>query len=312
MKKIVVVGTGIIGLDHIKAIENSDKFELAALCDLNEGVVSQLAEKYNVPYFLDYHDIPSNVEADAVILNLPHFLHCESTVFFLEHGYNVLVEKPMANTVAECDKMIEAANRSGKKLAVGHVQRFFNANRKVKELVDSEELGKLCMFTEVRTTDYFKPTRPRWFLNKKTAGGGIVMNYGAHALDKLFYITEKNAAQVSASCGNIKNEFDIEGHAQFLLQFDGSLSASITFSAYSLSDYDSVYYFTNGALKVTDSRLLSYTTDGEWHSIDVEEDGMHMERQLEEFYKYLSGEHADIADAEYGRAVISVIEAVYE
>lgn len=311
MKKIVVVGTGIIGLDHINAIENSDKFELAALCDLNEEVVSALAEKYNVPYFLDYHDIPSQVKADAVVLNLPHFLHCESTVFFLENGYNVLVEKPMANTVAECDKMIEAANKSGKKLAVGHVQRFFNANRKVKEIVDSEELGKLCMFTEVRTTDYFKPTRPRWFLNKKTAGGGIVMNYGAHALDKLFYVTEKTSANVNAACGNIKNEFDIEGHAQFMLKFDDGLSASITFSAYSLSDYDSVYYFTNGALKVTDSRLLSYTTDGEWHSIDVEEDGKHMERQLEEFYRYISGETANIADAEYGKAVISVIEDVY-
>lgn len=218
----------------------------------------------------------------------------------------------MANTVAECDEMIAAANKNGKKLAVGHVQRFYNANRKVKDIVQSKEFGELCMFTEVRTTDYFKPTRPRWFLSKKTAGGGIVMNYGAHALDKLFYITEETSPSVFSNCGNIKNDYDIEGHAQFMLKFESGLSASVTFSAYSLSDYDSVYYFTNGALKVTDSRLLSYTTNGEWNSIDVSEDGKHMERQLDEFYKYISGENSNIADAQYGKAVISAIEKVYK
>lgn len=311
-KKIVVVGTGIIGIEHIKAIEASEHFTLCALCDVNKEKVSALAEEYNVPYFTDYHEIPSSLNADAVILNLPHFLHCESTVFFLNNGYNVLVEKPMANSVKECDEMIDAANRNNKILAVGHVQRFFNANRKVKEIVDSGKLGKLCMFTEVRTTDYFTQARPKWFLSKKTAGGGIVMNYGAHALDKLCYITGKLPDQVNASCGNCKNEYDIEGHAQFMLKYPDGLSACVTFSAYSLSDYDTVYYFTNGALKVSDSRLLSYSTDGTWCPVDVDEDGKYMERQLEEFYNLLSGKTADIADALYSKNIIRIIEQIYQ
>ena len=118
MIKIAIVGTGIIGVDHIKAISQVEDAELCALCDVNEEVVKKFSEEYNVPYFTDYKDIPSNVDVDAVIINLPHFLHCESTVFFLDNGINVLIEKPMANTVAECDKMIDAAKRNNKKTKV--------------------------------------------------------------------------------------------------------------------------------------------------------------------------------------------------
>ena len=75
MIKIAIVGTGIIGIDHIKAIAQVREAELCALCDVNEEVVKKLSEEYNVPYFTNYKDIPGNVEVDAVILNLPHFLH---------------------------------------------------------------------------------------------------------------------------------------------------------------------------------------------------------------------------------------------
>ena len=140
MIKIAVVGTGIIGIDHLNAIKSSDKCELVAVCDNKEDVAKDIGERYSVPYFTDYHDILDNVEADAVILNLPHFLHCDVTVYFLEKGVHVLVEKPMANTVEECDRMIEASKKSGKKLAVGHIQRFFESNKEVKKIVESGKL----------------------------------------------------------------------------------------------------------------------------------------------------------------------------
>ena len=129
MINIAIVGTGIIGLSHINAIKMLDGCRLCALCDLNEEKVSALAKENGVPYFLNYKDIPSSVECDAVILNLPHGLHCESTILFLENGIHVLVEKPMANSACECDQMIDAASKSGKHLAIGHIQRFFSANR---------------------------------------------------------------------------------------------------------------------------------------------------------------------------------------
>ena len=116
MIKIAIVGTGAIATAHIRAISKLPQCELAALCDLNEVRVKELADGLGVPYFLDYKDIPTSVDVDAVILNLPHGLHVSASVFFLESGVHVLVEKPMANTVEECDTMMAAAKKVGKKL----------------------------------------------------------------------------------------------------------------------------------------------------------------------------------------------------
>lgn len=311
MIKIAIVGTGIIGLSHIKAIKNIEGCKLVALCDVNEAVVKPLAEENGVPYFLNYKDIPENVECDAVILNLPHGLHCESTVFFLENGMHVLVEKPMANTVEECDKMIAAAEKSGKKLAIAHIQRYFTANRKVKEILDSGELGRFCMAVEQRSINYFLDSRPRWFLSKKAAGGGIVMNYGAHALDKLKYITGAKVVEVDSLVANYKNEYDVEGHAQFFGKLDNGASISVTFSAYSPVVYEDIYYFTGGAIRSLGSSTFEINRGTGWEKLDIQSDGLEIAREIAEFVKFVRGEEADIPDAEYSRDVIRTIEEIY-
>lgn len=124
MIRLAVVGTGSIGLEHIRAMEQTDVCGLAAVCDCREEVAASIGGRFGVPWTIDYRKLPALVEADAVILNLPHHLHEESTAFFLEQGWHVLVEKPMAVTVEACERMRQQAQRSGRRLAVGHVQRF--------------------------------------------------------------------------------------------------------------------------------------------------------------------------------------------
>ncbi len=314
MLKIAIVGTGIIGLSHIEAIKKLDSCKLVALCDLNEEKVKKLAEENNVPYFIDYKDIPKSVDCDAVILNLPHGIHCESTVFFLEAGMHVLVEKPMANTVEECKKMIEASKKYNKKLAVAHIQRYFNSNMKVKEFIKSEEFGKLCMYNETRCIDYFDEKRPRWFLDKKMAGGGIVMNYGAHAFDKLIYATDAKPVSIDANCSNIKNGESIEGHAQIFAKFDNGVTATITFNGYSNLIYEAYYHFTNGCIRVLGSDQLEINRGDRtgWHRVDGVNDGLAIVREIEEFRKYVELGEANIPDGEYGMTIIDTIEKIYE
>lgn len=311
MIKIAVVGTGIIGIEHLKAIGEIDELELVAVCDVNEDRVKAIAAEYGVPYFLDYKDIPEKTNAEAVILNLPHGLHCSSTVFFLEAGLHVLIEKPMANTTVECDEMLSAAKASEKTLAVGHIQRFFNANKLAKDYINSGRIGKLCMIHELRSTNYFKPDRPAWFFNKKLSGGGIVMNYGAHALDKFRYVTDKNIISVDANCGNIKNSESIEGHAQFFVKMEDGITATVTFSGYSPVGYETIYIGTEGAVKVIDGKKIAIRNGATWDEIPEVNDGRHMIRQLVAFSKLIRGEDSEMPDGEYGRAIIRAIEEIY-
>ena len=311
MLKIAVVGTGIIGISHLNAIQQSESCVLCAICDLNEAAVKPLAEKYHVPYFTDYKDIVAKTEAEAVILNLPHWLHCEVSEFFLDNGLHVLVEKPMANTIEECNRMMKAAARNNRKLAIGHIQRFFQANRKVKEICDSRKLGELCMFNELRAENYFSASRPKWFLDKKLAGGGIVMNYGAHALDKLLYVMDSKPVKINATIGNIVNDCSIEGHAQIHIRFENNVSANITFSGYGNGGYEAVYYFSKGALKVTGGTQLSMNTGNGWEDVEVEKGKDAMLLQLEEFCKFIKNEPSEIVTGEYAVEIIRAIEEMY-
>ena len=309
---IAVIGTGIIGSSHLHAISRSDSCRLCAVCDINESAAIAAADKYGVPYFTDYRDIPTKTEADAVILNLPHWLHCEAAVFFLDSGLHVFVEKPMAISVDECDKMLAAAAHSGKQLAVGHLQRFVAANRKVRDVVQSGELGRLCMITEFRTIDYFAPNRPKWFLNKELAGGGIIMNYGAHALDKFFYIMDSRPEYIRANVQNWKNDCSIEGHSQIMINFKNGVSATITFNGYTNSGYETIYYFTEGTLKVSNTTQLFMRAGQEWIPVQLQESDDYMLCQLEAFCSLVRGESSEMPTGTYAKDVISAIERIYE
>lgn len=309
--KVAIIGTGIIAKSHLKAIKNTGVCELCAVCDINEEKAKALSEEYQVPYFLDYHEIPGSVEADAVIINLPHYLHCESSVFFLEHGIHVLVEKPMANSVEECEKMIAAAERNNCKLAVGHVQRYNKANAYVKKVIAEGHMGKLCMITGFRSINYFLDSRPRWFLNKKLSGGGIGMNYGAHALDTLFYITDEREAEIVSSYGNLINEYDIEGHVQFMIKLPNGVSMCETLSGYQSCGHELIYYFTDGVLKVEGAKDVYKFEEGKWLPVDIGEEAPAMERQLLDFCSYLEDKPSMICEPQCGKAVIAALEKVY-
>lgn len=313
MLKIAIVGTGAIASSHIKAIEANDKLKLVALCDLNEERVKALAEQRGVPYFLNYKDIPEAVECDAVILNLPHGLHASASIFFLEAGLHVLVEKPMANTVEECDAMNEAAEKSGKKLAIAHVQRYMAVNRKIKEIIDSGELGRLCMYNEQRSINYFLPSRAPWFTSKKMAGGGIVMNYGAHAFDRLCYTASCSPVEVIGACDNFINDRDVEGHAQMMAKCDNGVSATITFSGYSTVDYIIYYYFTGGALRVVGTSAVEIKKEGEraWSPVAVDMSTDPFILELEDFRKFTNDEPTEIPDYAYSRKIIEAIQKGY-
>ena len=112
MFKIGLIGVGSVGSLHKKAIMDHPECELTAICNRTLAKAEKLAEDIDARAYSDYKDMQEKEDLDAVIVNLPHDLHKDVSIYFLERGINVLVEKPMANTVEECDAMIEAAKKS--------------------------------------------------------------------------------------------------------------------------------------------------------------------------------------------------------
>lgn len=111
MKRFGIVGAGVIAAEHKKALMKRSDCIIAAVCDVVREKAEVIAEGTQARVYTDYHVMCEEVKPDAVIINLPHFLHCEATVYFLEKKTAVLVEKPMANTVSECNRMIAASEK---------------------------------------------------------------------------------------------------------------------------------------------------------------------------------------------------------
>jgi predicted dehydrogenase len=134
-----------------------------------------------------------------VIVNTPHALHLPMALDAAHRGLHVLVEKPMATTVADCDTMLAACAAAGVTLAIGHIQHFFPDKVTAHELVASGELGDVVLVRDHRSTDYRPGTRPDWFFSPEVAGGGALMNIGGHCLDRTLWFGGGRAVELSAS-----------------------------------------------------------------------------------------------------------------
>ena len=185
--RLAVVGCGkITELGHMRAIVKERSCKCTLLVDPNEGRTKELAKTFRIERTAaDYHAVKEH--AEAAILALPHHLHAEVSCDLLRAGIHVLIEKPMAMSAAECEAMNAAAEEGGAVLSVGLQRRFIHSIDFVKQALDQGMLGRL------RSFDYREGGIYRWqlvsdfLLRKETAGGGVLFDTGAHALDLLLY-----------------------------------------------------------------------------------------------------------------------------
>ncbi|HEV2123053.1 MAG TPA: Gfo/Idh/MocA family oxidoreductase, partial [Chloroflexota bacterium] len=142
-----IVGLGRIAQGHIGAISKAEGVHLAAVCDLDATRLDRVTKEQNCPGEPTLERLLARDDVDIALILLPHALHEDATIAAARAGKHVMVEKPMAMEVEACDRMIDAASKTGAKLFVAHTERFLSANRKAKELLDAGEVGTPIMAT---------------------------------------------------------------------------------------------------------------------------------------------------------------------
>jgi predicted dehydrogenase len=212
--RIAVVGCGAVAERyHLPALTASPDVELVAFVDRSDARARELAGRAGGGLVLSNHgELAGRV--DAAIVAVPNALHAEVSTALLRAGVNVLVEKPMARTVQECDDMIAAAERAGVVLAVGHDFRQFPIARAVRALCASGVLGP------VRRVDVRQGAGSRWpsvgaDALMRDAGGGVLLTFGVHILDLLEWWL--GALEVVASRDDAEGGVEAECHCTFQL-----------------------------------------------------------------------------------------------
>ena len=228
-----VVGVNGMGFGHLKTASSSPAAKLTAICDIDLDVAKARRDELglDVPIYEKFEDMLAEADIDAVALATPHYLHCPHAVAAAEAGKHVLTEKPLAISVAEGDRMIEAAKKNGVVLGVGHQRRWSGAMRGMRKVLNDGTLGSPYRFqyanASVRTEAYYAsgPWRGRW----DQEGGGNLINQHVHDLDAICYLLGK-PVEVSAWTANWSHKHEVEDVAMAIVTFDSGWTGTINMS----------------------------------------------------------------------------------
>lgn len=212
MIKIAIIGTGGIAPAHIDGIlPFPDRCKIVALVDIYPEKAEAIKKRYNLEeaQVFDSHTalLQSNLEFDLAHVCTPPYVHMSISVDMMDAKKNVIVEKPMATCLAECDQMIDAASRNGVTLACIAQNRFRNSIYKLKKTLDSGIAGKLrCAHINSlwwRAHSYYDLWwRGLW----EKEGGGCTLNHAVHHIDMLNWIQDDMPVYVSSMLANVMHD----------------------------------------------------------------------------------------------------------
>jgi predicted dehydrogenase len=189
--RLAVIGVGNIGRSHVGHIAALPNTELVAVCDINHARADTCAGEYGVQAYYTYQNLLKNASVDGIVIATPHYEHVQMALDAFAQGIHVLVEKPIAVHAKDARKMIAAheSAREGKPdlvFAAMFMQRTYGHWQKIKDLIDSGELGQLVRTTWM-VTDWFRTQiyydSGGWRATWRGEGGGVLLNQCPHNLD---------------------------------------------------------------------------------------------------------------------------------
>lgn len=260
--KIGVIGAGsIVRFRHLPEITGNPYAVVGAVCDVVPARAEEMALKYQCKAYTDYRDLIADKELDAVVVAATNTTHAEMTIAALEAGKDVLCEKPMATTLEDAQRMIDTANRTGRKLMIAQNQRLEAANKKAKEILQSGKLGKVLTFRSVfghPGCEYWAiDAEKTWFFKKSITGMGCLGDLAIHKLDLVRWILQDEYLEVSAFAGTLNKTYpeggliDVEDNAICLLRTQKGAMGSMTVSwTYQKEDNSTTFYCENGVLQL--------------------------------------------------------------
>ncbi|MGG6312740.1 Gfo/Idh/MocA family protein [Paenibacillus macerans] len=228
MIKVAIVGTGSIAGVHLAAYAGfPGRCKVIALVDRQGDKAQKLKEEHALDcgMFNDYEALLDNPELDLVSICTPPYTHAEIASAFLRAGKHVLVEKPMAPSLSECDRMLEAASHSAGILSVVGQNRFYDPIQKVKKVIESGLAGRI-VHAEANSywwrghSYYDVDWRGTW----EKEGGGCVINHAVHHIDMLQWVMGMPTAVQAVTANTSHDNSEVEDLSTAILTFpDGSL-----------------------------------------------------------------------------------------
>ncbi len=188
MIKAAVIGVGSMGMNHARIYDTLEGVALVAVSDIDTKSARAAASRYRARHYADHATMLDQERLDLVSVAVPTGLHHQVALDVIERGLHLLVEKPIADTVANAKEIIERAQARGVQLMVGHIERFNPAVSELKLRLEDGQLGKMFQIHARRLGPF--PDRIR--------DVGVVIDLATHDLDVMCHLTEADVVRVYA------------------------------------------------------------------------------------------------------------------
>ncbi len=229
--KIGIIGCGWIGGVHCDAAKMLPNAEVVACCDTNRERAESFAKARRLPkFYTDHKALLEDREIEVVITGIPNFLHHKIATDAMTAGKHVIIEKPLAMSLEECESLIETSKRTGKVIGYAEELCFVPKFARAKELVEGGSLGKV-MF--VKQIEKHEGPYSRWFFEPDMAGGGITIDMGCHSIEfARWFLGKPKVKSVWSTMstwlhkpGLHENVTEEEDHVIIHLEFEGGATA---------------------------------------------------------------------------------------
>jgi UDP-N-acetyl-2-amino-2-deoxyglucuronate dehydrogenase len=341
---VAIIGPGLVAHTHARAFAHIPEATVLAVCGRDLHKTRTFADQYGAQAFTSLGQTLEHPGVQAVVLCTPHPLHAEHAILAASAGKHVLLEKPMALSVADCDRMIAAARAHQVKLGVISQRRLYEPVQRVKHAIESGKLERPVLATlnllGWRSPEYY--AMAEWRGTWAGEGGGVLVNQAVHQLDILTWLMGP-IGRVSSEVANLNHpEIEVEDTAVAVLRFQsGALGSIVTSNSQNPGLWGQIHIhgsngasigvqtdggstFISGITQAVEAPINDlWTIPGESHLLagwqaedraraaSLEVMTHYHALQIQDFVQAILEDREPMVTGEAGRNAVALIEAIY-
>ena len=323
--KFGIIGCGFIAGIHALAIDSIENTEIYGAYDPYEKAADAFCEKWGAKKFKSEEELLSDESIDIVCICTPSGMHAKTAIAAMKSGKNVVVEKPMAITPEDCQKLVDTQVETGKSCVVISQLRFSETSKKVKKAIAENKLGKLVEcgvhMKYFRSEEYYASSnwRGTWAMD----GGGALMNQGIHGVDLMLYYMG-DVKSVFAFCKTLRHDIEVEDTAVAVVEFENGAIGTIEGTTSVTPGYPRQFEIcgTEGSIVLEEDAIVNWDIGDEKEEKKEALVSSHADpkqisfsghkAQILNLINHLENGEKLLIDANEGRRSVELICAIYE
>jgi myo-inositol 2-dehydrogenase / D-chiro-inositol 1-dehydrogenase len=329
--RVGIIGSAFSSNIHAEALEEVCQARITAACSTIKERVEEFARQWHIPWTAtDYRQLMERKDVDVVVVGIPNDLHREVVVSAAEAGKHVILEKPIAHTLADADAMIAACNKHRVKLMYAETICFSPKYARAKQLADENAIGTVYM---VKQGEKHSGPHSDWFYDVNRSGGGAIMDMGCHGIEWARWMYGKpKMKSIVAHCQRVVHTQRTRGedNSVMILEFQDGQVAVIENSWAKQGGMDDrvELYGTEGVIYcdlLHGSSMETYSTKGYGYAVEkagetkgwtftvFEESHIYgFPHEMRHFIRCVLNDETPSETGEDGRATLEIIYAAYE